>query len=287
MGKWGAWPLQNLVTIVKSRRANGSSGRTGNPGRERDRERGFRAPSPSSPHGAGAAKGPRRCLDDPWGSPSSILKVSRQVFHSGGSDSCSTRMFSTIRYMTLSSTLPGQHGDTGAPEIVPTATPWCQQQGGQGAEGGYLSSVLSASEMAGFRRALLQAWLLLQGREGTSSAPGTGCSSSRPQTQPQSHPTALEVETQRSGLCHGYRSAVRRRRRMKKGEEEEEEDGEKRKARAAQVLSLDLHVEQLQEGGEGSQLVEEEAVVPRPPQDIAFVIAVSKHAWRGPKGGSG
>lgn len=76
---------------------------------------------------------------------------------------------------------------------------------------------------------------------------------------------------------------------MKRGEEEEE-DGEKRRvgrARAAQVLSLDLHVEQLQEGGEGSQLVEEEAIVPRPVQDIAFIIAVSKHAWRGPKGGSG
>lgn len=29
---------------------------------------------------------------------------------------------------------------------------------------GYLSSVLSAREMAGFRRALLQAWLFLQGR---------------------------------------------------------------------------------------------------------------------------
>lgn len=34
---------------------------------------------------------------------------------------------------------------------------------------GYLSSVLSAREMAGFRRALLHAWLFLQG--GTGSAP--------------------------------------------------------------------------------------------------------------------
>lgn len=48
------------------------------------------------------------------------------------------------------------------------------------------------------------------------------------------------------------------------------------------VLSLNLHVEELQEGGEGSQLVQEEAVVPRPVQDIAFVIAVPKDTWRGP-----
>lgn len=40
---------------------------------------------------------------------------------------------------------------------------------------GYLSSVLSASEMAGFRSALLHAWLLLWGRgraqRGGSSSP--------------------------------------------------------------------------------------------------------------------
>lgn len=46
----------------------------------------------------------------PHGSLSSVLKVSRQDFHSGGSVSSSTRMFSTSRYMTLSSTLMGQHG---------------------------------------------------------------------------------------------------------------------------------------------------------------------------------
>lgn len=60
-----------------------------------------------------------------------------------------------------------------------------------------------------------------------------------------------------------------------------------KRARAVQGLSLNLHVEELQEGGEGSQLVQEEAVVPRPVQDIAFVIAVSKDTWRGPKGGTG
>ena len=60
-----------------------------------------------------------------------------------------------------------------------------------------------------------------------------------------------------------------------------------RKVRAARVLSLNLHVEELQEGGEGSQLVQEEAVVPRPVQDITFIIAVSEDAWRGPKGGTG
>lgn len=48
------------------------------------------------------------------------------------------------------------------------------------------------------------------------------------------------------------------------------------------VLSLNLHVEELQEGREGSQLVQEEAVVPRPVQDIAFVIAVPEDTWKGP-----
>lgn len=60
-----------------------------------------------------------------------------------------------------------------------------------------------------------------------------------------------------------------------------------RQVRAVWVLSLDLHVEELQEGGEGSQLVQEEAVVPRPVQDITFVITVSEDTWRGPKGGTG
>lgn len=60
-----------------------------------------------------------------------------------------------------------------------------------------------------------------------------------------------------------------------------------RKERAVWVLSLNLHVEELQEGGEGSQLVQEEAVVPRPVQDITFIITVSKDSWRGPKGGTG
>ena len=111
MGKCGAWPLQNLVTIVKSRRANGSSVCTGKPGGERDQEQvQSRSPipevSPLVQHDEGTSLGHNELC----GSLSSILKVSRQVFHSGGSISCSTRMFSTIRYMTLSSTLPGQHG---------------------------------------------------------------------------------------------------------------------------------------------------------------------------------
>lgn len=50
------------------------------------------------------------------------------------------------------------------------------------------------------------------------------------------------------------------------------------------VLSLNLHVEKLQEGREGSQLVQEEAVVPRPVQDITFIVTVPKHTWRGPRG---
>lgn len=57
-----------------------------------------------------------------------------------------------------------------------------------------------------------------------------------------------------------------------------------RKVRAVSVLSLNLHVEQLQEGSEGSQLVQEEAVVARPVQDIPFIITVSKDTWRDPKG---
>jgi len=60
-----------------------------------------------------------------------------------------------------------------------------------------------------------------------------------------------------------------------------------RRERAVWVLSLNLHVEELQEGSEGSQLVQEEAVVPRPVQDIAFIITVSKDAWRSPKGDTG
>lgn len=49
------------------------------------------------------------------------------------------------------------------------------------------------------------------------------------------------------------------------------------------ILSLNLHVEELQEGREGSQLVQEEAVVPRPVQDITFIITVPKDTWRGPR----
>lgn len=110
--------------------------------------------SPSQHH-RGSSMGHREL----WGSLSSILKVSLQVCHSGGSVSCSTRMFSTIRYMTLSRTLPGQQStqvcvclSVLSPGTVPS-----QRRG-------YLSSVLSAREMAGFRRALLQAWLFLRDR---------------------------------------------------------------------------------------------------------------------------
>lgn len=60
-----------------------------------------------------------------------------------------------------------------------------------------------------------------------------------------------------------------------------------RRVRAVRVLSLNLHVEELQEGSEGSQPVQEEAVLPRPVQDIPFIITISKDTWRGPKGGTG
>ena len=65
-----------------------------------------------------------------WNVPSSALKVSLMIFHSGLSAGSSCCIVSTIRYMILSSTL---------------------------------RSVLSAREMAGFRTALLQAALLLKG----------------------------------------------------------------------------------------------------------------------------
>lgn len=57
--------------------------------------------------------------------------------------------------------------------------------------------MLSASEMAGFLRALLQAWLLLQGR-GRAQCQPPGCSSPRPP----------EVETPRSGTCHGCSTSL-------------------------------------------------------------------------------
>lgn len=50
------------------------------------------------------------------------------------------------------------------------------------------------------------------------------------------------------------------------------------------LSSLNLHVEQLQEGRKGSQLVQEEAVVPRPVQDITFIITVPKDTWRAQRG---
>lgn len=64
--------------------------------------------------------------------PSSALNVSLMTFHSGLSAGSSCCMVSTIRYIMLSSTL---------------------------------RSVLSASEMAGLRTALLQAALLLRTRK--------------------------------------------------------------------------------------------------------------------------
>lgn len=70
-----------------------------------------------------------------------------------------------------------------------------------------------------------------------------------------------------------------------RGEKKErsEEDKEGEVDEGSTVLSLNLHVEKLQEGREGSQLVQEEAVVPRPVQDITFIITVPKDTWRGPK----
>lgn len=64
--------------------------------------------------------------------PSSALNVSLMIFHSGLSAGSSCCMVSTIRYIMLSSTL---------------------------------RSVLSASEMAGFLTALLQAALLLSNKK--------------------------------------------------------------------------------------------------------------------------
>lgn len=123
MGKCGAWPLQNLVTMVKSSRAKGSSVCTGKPG-----ERGAGAGQGWVRDGAGMGHphaSPKEGHRELWGSLSSILKVSLQVCHSGGSVSCSTRMFSTIRYMTLSRTLPAQHSTAHRTAVRPLCPQGC------------------------------------------------------------------------------------------------------------------------------------------------------------------
>lgn len=291
MGKCGAWPLQNLVTIVKSRRAKGSSVCTGEPGGKKDQQQvQSRFPVPevslTDQHDEGTSSAHNGlCV-----SPSSVLKVSRQVFHSGGSSSCSTRMFSTIRYMTLSSTLPGQHGKR---VTLPVRGHFVPQPPPDVLRGGReeVPELRAVGQRDGRLPQGAAAGLAVAAGRGTSSAPASG------------HGLLLVLtpshicggETPRWGRAVAVapsRSSVRRRRR--KGKEEARRMGRKkmkkrrvRRVRAVRVLSLNLHVQELQEGREGSQSVQEEAVVPRPVQDIVFVITVSEDTWRGPKGGTG
>lgn len=97
MGKWGAFMLQNLVTMVKRSRAKGSPLYKGD------------AEGQRSNYGTGsyhAELGHRR--EGRQHAPSSFLNASLAAFHSGLSSSVPTRMFSTIRYMMLSKTLQGE-----------------------------------------------------------------------------------------------------------------------------------------------------------------------------------
>lgn len=118
MGKCGAFMLQNLVTMVKRSRAKGSPLYRGEP----ERWKMF------SDRICEYTKTPTcafRILNDVHEAvllflsvlyknmvckvrPSSFLKASRAVLHSGLSSSVWSLMVSTIRYMMLSSTLQGK-----------------------------------------------------------------------------------------------------------------------------------------------------------------------------------
>ena len=93
MGKWGAFMLQNLVTMVKRSRAKGSPLYKG----EAKGQRSNYKPVGTAPTLDLKKSDPR--------APSSFLKASLATFHSGRSSSVRTRMVSTIRYMMLSRTL--------------------------------------------------------------------------------------------------------------------------------------------------------------------------------------
>lgn len=118
MGKCGAFMLQNLVTMVKRSRAKGSPLYRGEP-------EGWKVISDYICEHIKAPACVFRILNDVHEAvlldlsalyknmarkvrPSSFLKASRAVLHSGLSSSVWTLMVSTIRYMILSSTLHGK-----------------------------------------------------------------------------------------------------------------------------------------------------------------------------------
>lgn len=94
MGKWGAFMLQNLVTMVKRSRAKGSPLYKGD------------AKGQRSNYAIGCRHANvRHQRDGRRHAPSSLLNASLAAFHSGRSSSVRTRTVSTIRYMMLSKTL--------------------------------------------------------------------------------------------------------------------------------------------------------------------------------------